>query len=311
MPLDEARPDPERKRRALRLDARAPPAARELARRAGPDGSRGRSRKGTVALVGAGPGDPDLLTVRAARLLAEADVVLVDALVDPRCLDLCRADVVIHDVGKLPFALPGEGGPAQDEITALLVSEARAGAFVVRLKGGDPFVFGRGGEEAQVLVAAGIELEIVPGLSSALAVPALAGIPVTQRGLATSFTVLTGTTSTTANGEPPTEERWRAAAQTGGTLVFLMAVNAIERIAAVVIEAGRDPRTHAAVIERGARSGGAQGGAERVLVTTLANLGRDARLARVASPAVIIIGDVVSVRAQLAQQFLGATDVSL
>jgi uroporphyrin-III C-methyltransferase len=248
-------------------------------------------RVGRVALVGAGPGDPDLMTVRAARLLSEADVVLVDALVDPRCLSLCRADAVIHDVGKLSFALPGEGGLAQDEITSLLVNEARKGAFVVRLKGGDPFVFGRGGEEALACAEAGIPVDVVPGLSSATTVPALAHIPVTHRGAATSFTVLTGTGR--SGTSEAVEGAWRAAAQTGGTLVFLMSVNAIERIVDVVTEAGRSPCTPAAIIERGASAD------QRVTVTTLGDLGRDARLARVVSPAVIVIGDVVSVRAQL------------
>jgi uroporphyrin-III C-methyltransferase len=277
-------------------------------------GGLGRARQGTVALVGAGPGDPDLMTVRGARLLALADVVVVDALVDPRCLALCRNNTVVHDAGKLAFAPPGEGGPTQDETTALLASEARAGAFVVRLKGGDPFVFGRGGEEAIALAAAGIEVEVVPGLSSALAVPALAGIPVTHRGLATSFTVLTGTTSAAGaaiRGEPTLEERWRAAALTGGTLVFLMGTRSIERIAELVLDAGRHPYTPAAVIERGA------GADQRVLTTTLERLGQDARLAHVGTPAVIVIGDVVSVRAHLGDaaramaSAKGSSDVSL
>jgi uroporphyrin-III C-methyltransferase len=253
-----------------------------------------RDRRGTVALVGAGPGDPDLMTVRAVRLLGEADVVLIDALVDARCLDCCKPGVRVHDVGKLSFALPGEGGLAQDEITALLVKEAQSGAFVVRLKGGDPFVFGRGGEEALACAEAGIDVEVVPGLSSAFTVPALANIPITHRGAATSFTVLTGTGR--SGTSDTVEHTWRAAAQTGGTLVFLMSVNAIERIVDVVTEAGRDASTPAAIIERGACA------EQRVLVTTLAELGREARLARVVSPAVIVIGDVVGVREAFEKQ---------
>ncbi len=244
---------------------------------------RGGPRAGCVALVGAGPGDPDLLTVRAARLIGRADVVLVDALVDERVLELVRPGARVVDVGKIG------GGPqtAQELTCGMLVEEARAGRFVVRLKGGDPYVFGRGSEEALALAMHGIRCEVVPGLSSALAVPALAGIPVTHRGVATSFTVLTGMTRVRVSPEAA----WRAAAHTGGTLVFLMAVRVVERIVEVLLEEGRRPDTPVAIVENGAQLG------ERVTTTTLERLAVEARVLRVQAPAVIVVGDVVSVRA--------------
>ena len=244
-----------------------------------------KPRAGTVALVGAGPGDPDLLTVRAARLIGEADVVLVDALVDPRVVALARADARIIDVGKIG------GGPqtAQEDIEALLVAEARAGSFVVRLKGGDPYVFGRGSEEVLALAVHGVPCDVIPGLTSALAVPALAGIPVTHRGVATSFTVLTGMTK--ARVSP--EDAWRAAAHTGGTLVFLMGVRVIDRIVDVLLEEGMRPDTPCAIVENGAQRG------ERVVTATLERLAIEARAERVQAPAVIVVGDVVSVRSAI------------
>ncbi|CAN5790676.1 uroporphyrinogen-III C-methyltransferase [soil metagenome] len=193
---------------------------------------------GWVSLVGAGPGDPDLLTVRAARRLAEADVVVHDALVGDGVLDLVPARVERIDVGKRP------GRPVPQElISALLEQLAEAGQHVVRLKGGDPFVFGRGGEEAQALLEAGIPFEVVPGVTSAVAAPAAAGIPVTHRGVAAAFTVVTGHRRA---GEPDVD--WRSLARVGGTVVVLMGVSQRAAIAAELVAGGLDPATPVAAI---------------------------------------------------------------
>jgi uroporphyrinogen III methyltransferase / synthase len=183
----------------------------------------------TVYLVGAGPGDPGLLTVRGAEVLRTADVVVHDRLADAGLLDLAPAAARRLDVGKAP------GGPVrQEEINELLISEARAGRRVVRLKGGDPFVFGRGGEEAQALQAAGVPFEVVPGVTSAVAVPAYAGVPVTHRGLATSFTVVTGHSRHAIDRDTD----WDALARAGGTIVVLMGVAHRGEIAARLIAGG-------------------------------------------------------------------------
>jgi uroporphyrinogen III methyltransferase/synthase len=230
----------------------------------------------TVYLVGAGPGDPGLLTRRGARLLARADVVLHDRLVSPAVLDLVSASAELVDVGKDPDAV-GETG-RQDEIVKLLVEHGRRAHVVVRLKGGDPFLFGRGGEETQALTEAGIPWEVVPGVTSAIGVPASVGIPVTQRGLASSVTVVTGRVGDSASGAPD----WEALARVGGTLVILMGMHTRAAIAEALIAGGRDPDTPAAVIERGTMP------AQRVVRTTLAHLS-DVVLG---PPAVIVIGEV-------------------
>ena len=167
-------------------------------------------RPGTVALVGAGPGDPGLLTLRAAELLGEADVVLVDRLVHPDVLKHCRDGADVIDVGKTSWT---GTAPRQEEINAQLVEHAQAGRRVVRLKGGDPFVFGRGSEEAQALVDVGIDFEVVPGISSALAAPAYAGIPVTARGYTQDVCVVTGHLDP---DDPASRVRWQALAQGSG-----------------------------------------------------------------------------------------------
>jgi len=229
---------------------------------------------GWVALVGAGPGDPELLTVRAARLLAEADVVVHDALVGDGVLALAGAGAELIDVGKRP----GQG-VAQDLINVLLVRLAGEGRKVVRLKGGDPFVFGRGGEEAHALAQAGERCEIVPGISSAVAAPAAAGVPVTYRGLAASFTVVTGHRQ---HGEAPVN--WRALAQVGGTVVVLMGVAQRAEIAAELMAGGLPADTPVAAIHRATT--GAQD-VQRFALGTLAN-------AEVRSPATIVIGAVAA-----------------
>jgi uroporphyrin-III C-methyltransferase len=229
----------------------------------------------TVHLVGAGPGDPELLTRRAARLLAVADVVVHDALIDPGVLDLARDGAEIIDVGKRP------GRPVPQElITALLVELGRRHAVVVRLKGGDPYVFGRGGEEARGLIDAGVAAEVVPGVSSAFGVPALAGVPVTHRGSSAAVTVVTG--HRRAGAEAETD--WEALARVGGTIVVLMGVAERASIAERLRAGGLPATTPVAVVERGTRSD------ERVRRCHLDELaGVD-----VEPPATIVIGTVAA-----------------
>lgn len=228
----------------------------------------------TVHLVGAGPGAADLLTVRAVRRLAEADVVVHDRLVGTDVLALARPGAELIDVGKRPGA-----SSSQELINALLVELGRSGRCIVRLKGGDPFVFGRGGEEAQALLAAGVDVEVVPGISAALAGPAAAGIPVTHRGSANAVVFVTG-----HPGQAQAAPRWRALAASGATIVVLMGVERRAEIAAELIAGGLAPSTPAAAVER------ATGEAQRVLRATLADLGELA----VASPAVLVIGAVAA-----------------
>jgi uroporphyrin-III C-methyltransferase len=228
----------------------------------------------SVALVGAGPGDPELLTVRAARLLAAADVVVHDALVGDGVLALVGPHAELIDVGKRP------GRPVpQETISALLVHLGREGRRVVRLKGGDPFVFGRGGEEALALQAAGVQFEVVPGITSAVAVPAAAGVPVTHRGVAAAVTVVTGHRRA---GEPDVD--WRALARVGGTIVVLMGVAQRAAIAAELIAGGLDSATPVAAVHRGTTE------AQDVLRCRLDELAGS----HVRSPAVIVIGPVAA-----------------
>jgi uroporphyrinogen III methyltransferase/synthase len=227
----------------------------------------------TVYLVGAGPGDPGLLTVRGAQVLAGADVVVHDRLADARLLELAPPQAERIDVGKAP------GGPVhQDEINALLVDRGARGQAVVRLKGGDPFVFGRGGEEALALQEAGIAFEVVPGVTSAIAVPAYAGIPVTHRGKATSFTVVTGHSRFAVDADT----NWEALAAAGGTIVVLMGVAHRETIAKRLLDAGLSPDTPVAAVRWGTRPD------QETLRTTLAGLGA----APLEPPAAIVIGRV-------------------
>jgi uroporphyrin-III C-methyltransferase len=193
----------------------------------------------------------------------------------------------IVDVGKRR----GKRSAAQDDIHARLLAEAKAGRFVVRLKGGDPFVFGRGGEEAQFLAERGVDVEVVPGLSSALAVPAVHNVPVTHRGVAQAFTVLTGTA---ASSSTDLESQWVAAAKVGGTLVFLMAVHALDRVVAACGQGGLPSSTPVAIVVDGTQAG------ERIVVSTLGDVVQDAAREQVRAPAVIVVGEVVRVRAALA-----------
>ncbi|HEY6473630.1 MAG TPA: uroporphyrinogen-III C-methyltransferase [Acidimicrobiales bacterium] len=242
----------------------------------------------TVYLVGAGPGDPGLLTRRGAELLARADVVLYDRLVSPEVLDLAAPSAELIDVGKqLPDAAATGGGRAgqdarQDEIARLLVEHGRRADVVVRLKGGDPFVFGRGGEEVEALARAGLAVEVVPGVTSAFAAPAVAGIPVTHRGVASSVTVVTGRVGASGS-DPAGAVDWQALARAGGTLVILMGMSTRGAIADALVAGGRSPDTPAAVVARATTT------AQQVVRTTLAGLAA----VELDSPAVIVVGPVV------------------
>ncbi len=243
---------------------------------------------GKVYLVGAGPGDPELLTLKGRRLLATAEVVVYDRLASPRLLEWCRPDAERLYAGKDPT--DADESHTQDEINALLVERARAGKVVCRLKGGDPFVFGRGGEEAEVLVAAGIPWEYVPGVSSAIAVPGFAGIPVTHRGLGSSFTVIT------AHEDPSkgqTSVRWDLLAQGTDTLVILMGAERLGRVVEQLLEHGRPPETPAAVVSRGTFP------VQRVVEGTLATIVERCRESGCAAPAVTVIGEVAALRERL------------
>ena len=239
-------------------------------------GSTGQPR-GSVSLVGGGPGDPGLLTVRALQRLADADVVVVDRLAPSDDLASLAPSALVVDVGKTP----GSHAVPQERINALLVEHARAGRRVVRLKGGDPYVLGRGGEEVESCRAEGIPVEVVPGVTSAFAVPAAAGIPVTHRGLSRSVTVLTG-------HEDLGPDRCDALVRLGGTLVVLMGVSRIAALAEGLLAAGADPETPAAVVECGWSAD------QRTTRSALAGLTAACTARAVASPAVVVIGAVAA-----------------
>ncbi|MFI5891252.1 uroporphyrinogen-III C-methyltransferase [Actinoplanes sp. NPDC051513] len=235
-----------------------------------------------VALVGAGPGDPELITVKGRRLLAAADVVVADRLVPGLLLGDLRPDVEFVDAAKIPY------GPskAQEEINRILVERALEGKFVVRLKGGDPYVFGRGGEEALACAAAGVPVLVVPGVTSSIAAPALAGIPVTHRGVAHEFTVVSGHVA-------PDSERslvdWPALGRLRGTIVVMMGLKNLPAIAARLIEEGRPAETPAAVVQEGSTAH------QRSLRSTLGAVARDVAEAGLRPPATVVIGNVVGV----------------
>ena len=239
---------------------------------------------GRVILAGAGPGDPGLLTRRAAEALAIADVVLHDQLIPREALDLVRAGAEVVDVGKRGG---GEQVP-QDETNDLIVRHAKAGRVVVRLKGGDPFVFGRGGEEALACARAGIPFEVVPGVTSAVAAPAFAGIPVTHRGLAQSFAVVTGST---AHGDEVDLARVATATD---TLVVLMAAGTLERTCAELVAAGREAGEPAAIVQWAATP------EQRTVIGTLETLPGLAREARIGPPATLVVGAVAALGRELA-----------
>ncbi|NEA59005.1 uroporphyrinogen-III C-methyltransferase [Streptomyces sp. SID13666] len=243
---------------------------------------RHRERTPGVALVGGGPGDPDLITVRGRRLLAEADVVIADRLGPRDLLDELPPHVEVIDAAKIPYGR----FMAQEAINNALIEHARAGKAVVRLKGGDPFVFGRGMEEAEALAEAGIACTVVPGISSSISVPGAAGIPVTHRGVAHEFTVVSGHV---APEDPRSLVDWPALAKLRGTLVLLMAVERIGAIAAALVQHGRSADTPVAVIQEGTMA------AQRRVDGTLATVAQVVADAEIRPPAVIVIGDVVTV----------------
>ncbi len=243
---------------------------------------------GTVWLVGAGPGDPELITVKGARLLAEADVVVYDRLAAPELLRLARPDTERIYVGKEP----GRSAMAQEEINSLLVSRAQDGLTVVRLKGGDPFVFGRGGEEALACVRAGVPFAVVPGISSAVAAAAYAGIPVTHRGVARSFAVVTGSTAGGVHGEDSVDLTQVATAT--DTLVILMAAGKLAETCRTLIAAGRPADQAAAIVQWAATP------EQRSVVGTLADLPALAAAAVIGPPATLVVGDVAALAHELA-----------
>jgi uroporphyrin-III C-methyltransferase len=232
--------------------------------------------RGKVYLVGAGPGDPELLTLRAVKALARADIVMIDDLVDRRVLEFAPAARVV-EVGKRG----GCRSTPQEFIERLMVRLASRGSIVARIKGGDPFVFGRGGEEALTLARAGIECEVIPGITAGIGVPAALGIPVTHRGLARGVTFVTGHTR---DGSGPD---WAALARTDTTLVIYMGMQRVAAITAALQAAGMPATTPAAAIQNGTTE------LQRHVVATLASLANAARAAALGSPALIVIGEVV------------------
>ena len=246
----------------------APPAPREPG-----------ERTGTVTLVGGGPGDPGLVTVAGREAIATADVIVTDRLAPQSALAWARPDAAIIDVGKVP----GGRATEQGEIDRLLVEHAKAGRDVVRLKGGDPFVFGRGGEELMACLDAGIEALVVPGVTSALAVPAIAGIPVTHRGLSQAVTVVSGHVPP---GHRDSTVDWAALARAGSTLVVLMGVRTLEAIAKALVSGGLDPATPAAVVADGTLP------SQRVVRADVATIAGAAHEAGIGAPAVAVIGAV-------------------
>jgi uroporphyrinogen III methyltransferase / synthase len=247
--------------------------------------------RGRVVLVGAGPGDPDLITVKGLRWLRRADVVVYDQLVGPALLDEAPAGALRIFAGKSA----GRHYLEQSAINSILIHHAEAGRLVIRLKGGDPFVFGRGGEEILACARVGVAVEVVPGVSSALAVPAAAGIPITHRGLASSFAVVTGHEDP---GKPESAVDWDRLATAVDTLIILMGVGAFPRIALRLLAAGRSAATPVAVIYRGTTE------AEETLVGTLGDIAVLAE--QLQSPAVIVIGEAVTFRSLLARPLLDA-----
>jgi uroporphyrinogen III methyltransferase / synthase len=245
------------------------------------------ARGGVVYLVGAGPGDPGLMTARSLELIASADAVYYDRLIPPGALDGAREEAELVYVGKAP----GVPSVPQEEIGERLIEAARAGRSVVRLKGGDPFVFGRGGEEGEALREAGVEFELVPGITAGVAASAYAGIPVTHRDDASAVAFVTG------HEDPEKEESaldWKALARFPGTLVFYMGVKRLGDNATALIAAGRDAEQPAAAIERGTMEG------QRTVVATLGTLAEAVEREQVKAPALIVVGQVVARRESLA-----------
>ncbi len=241
---------------------------------------------GKVFLVGAGPGDPKLLTVRAIELLKQADTVIYDRLVGESILNLAPEKAEKLYVGKRT----GKHEVPQDKITELIIEKALKGGRVVRLKGGDPFIFGRGGEEAEALVEKGIEFEVVPGVSSAVAAPTYAGIPLTHRDYAASVAIITGHRA----GDAEKVIDWAKIAQVVDTMVILMGIESLEAIMQKLIDGGINPDTPAAIVESGTLQ------QQRTIISKISTLAKEAEEKHVKPPAVIIIGEVANLGRKLA-----------
>ena len=248
----------------------------------------GRGRRAGVAIIGGGPGDPGLITVRGRQLLAEADVVLTDRLAPRSLLDELRDDVKIIDVGKIPYGR----AMAQEHINAALISHARAGRFVARLKGGDPFVFGRGAEEVLACLRAGVPVTVVPGVTSAVGVPTSAWIPVTHRGVAQEFHVVSVHVSP---GDERSTVNWELLGGSSGTLVLLMAVERIGAVADELMRYGRSPDTPVSVIADGTLP------TQRTIKSTLEQVESLVAKEGVRPPAIVVVGDVVTVAAEITE----------
>jgi uroporphyrin-III C-methyltransferase / precorrin-2 dehydrogenase / sirohydrochlorin ferrochelatase len=248
----------------------------------------GRGRRAGVAIIGGGPGDPGLITVRGRQLLAEADVVLTDRLAPRSLLDELPADVEVIDVSKIPYGR----AMAQEQINATLIERARAGRFVARLKGGDPFVFGRGAEEVLACLRAGVPVTVVPGVTSAVGVPTSAWLPVTHRGVAQEFHVV-------SVHVPPGDDRstvdWSLLGGSAGTLVLLMAVQQIGAVAAELLRHGRSPDTPVSVIADGTMP------TQRTINSTLEQVEGMVTREGIRPPAIVVVGDVVSVAAEITE----------
>jgi uroporphyrin-III C-methyltransferase/precorrin-2 dehydrogenase/sirohydrochlorin ferrochelatase len=249
---------------------------------------RGRQHRSGVALVGGGPGDPGLITVRGRQLLAEADVVVTDRLAPRSVLDELPPDVEIVDVAKIPYGR----SVAQEHINAALITRAQAGKFVVRLKGGDPYVFGRGAEEVIACLQAGVPVTVVPGITSAVAVPAAANVPVTHRGVAQEFSVVS---VHVPPGDPRSTVDWPALAALQGTLILLMAVERLAAVAETLIHNGRSAQTPVSVIADGTLP------TQRTIVATLDTVAASVTEDGIRPPAVVVIGEVVNVAAEIAE----------
>lgn len=237
--------------------------------------------RGSVALIGGGPGDPELITVRGRRLLAQADVVVADRLAPPELLAELAPHVEVIDAAKIPYGR----AMAQDAINEVMIDRARSGRFVVRLKGGDPFVFARGYEEVLACAEAGIPVSVVPGVTSAIAVPALAGVPVTHRAINHEFVVVSGHL---APGHPESLVNWNALAELSGTIVLLMAVERIELFVDALLKGGRPADTPVLVVQHGTTS------AQQTLHATLIDTPERIRAEGIRPPAIVVIGAVAA-----------------
>ncbi|MDX3106491.1 uroporphyrinogen-III C-methyltransferase [Nonomuraea angiospora] len=246
------------------------------------DARRNRTKPVGVALVGGGPGDPGLITVRGRQLLAQADVVVADRLAPRALLDELAPDVELIDAAKVPYGR----SLSQETINELLVDRARQGKFVVRLKGGDPFVFGRGGEELIACARSGIPVLVVPGITSAVAVPGAAGVPVTHRGVSQEFHVIS---VHVAPDDPKSTVDWPALARSQGTLVLMMAVERLAKVAEALIRDGRPPETPAMVVQDGTLP------TQRAVTASLSTVADRVSAAGIRPPAIVIVGDVVRV----------------